>query len=155
MIKIKTHVNQEIAQVWESVLLASATAQQVAHAIKTIENWNWRAGYSFAHIVLGDYNLDDGSIDYCLNHVSIDGVARPITKHEYEALSPYDQYQYDLNVELRDTTISLLVWLKATPELSRDDAWVLVNGFDKLSDEDLARHPEIAESVMEYRARHG
>ena len=145
MIKIKTHVNQEVAQAWESVPPASAMARQVAHAIKTIEEWNWRAGYSFAHIVLGDYNLGNDSIDYCLNHVSVYDVAKPITKYEYEALSPYDQYQYDLNVELRDTTISLLVWLKETPELSRDDASVLVRG---------AEHPEIAESVMQYRTRH-
>jgi len=100
--------------------------------IKTIDTFcdyiqhcfNIHAGYTFDHIVLGDYNLGDGSIDFCLqNDVIMDWF--------------YDQYNHGLSMnylsdnvwenhqwyELVDATtliITFLEWLKTIPETVRD-----------------------------------
>lgn len=135
-----------ISNAWLTIAAESATVHQIAHAINAICEWNWVAGYSFAHIALDDYNLDDYSIDFCLNEERISECVnyrislRYDPLPDYESLPVWERSYLDDEYELRDTTISLLEWLRKTPESERDDAWIILDGFDTADDSELEDH---------------
>lgn len=77
---------------------------------------------SFAHIVLDDYNLEDGSIDFCLHPDRIDAYL----KLKEESLFKYmNDYVDGLNsmVEILNMSIEIIMflnWLKSLPEEIRE-----------------------------------
>lgn len=108
----------------------TAKAAEIAATIKEIKTWNWEVGYSFAHNVLGDLNLGDGSILFCLEQKRIDEwVNQRIEQHygkpvaDPETLEEWERYGYYDEIELRDEIIIALRWLLHTSEEERDKVY--------------------------------
>jgi len=82
--------------------------------------------YSFAHIVLADFNLGDGHIKWCLEQEQIDQWVSYITEEVKKRLTNRNN-EYSLNYDLaeiervKNDTIEFLNWLLTIPENIRED----------------------------------
>jgi hypothetical protein len=89
---------------------------------------NLGRGYGFAHIVLGDWNLQHGYIKYCLEpHGIHDWTLQKIedTFGSVVARDDLDEWQiedYDEIINERDTVIGFLRWLLSIDEYILEDA---------------------------------
>lgn len=107
------------------------TPHEVLAAISAF-NAHWHdvlPDYSFAHIVLGDFNLMDGHIDFCLEDEQVRGwhqskVGEIINHYGENPLSPYlaDRYRFTRLLACTDAIIDFLEALKKVPEPIREEA---------------------------------
>lgn len=109
------------------------SGEEIAEIVEDeIESFNTRypnAMFSFAHIVLDDYNLSDAHIHWCLRQDSINewfnyNLARcdPDTCNP-DSHNSWERWRYDELTELRDATIEMLRWLLTVPESMREMAF--------------------------------
>lgn len=84
---------------------APKTLTELLGIIESFTEQHVNAEWSLAHIVLSDYNLDDHSIDYCLD-----------TCFTKEWLSQVNQKPDDEEI---NATREFLIWLKTIPESVR------------------------------------
>lgn len=82
------------------------------------------AGYTFDHIALGDFNLSDGNIDFCLEPTRIlDWLLDQFPYEERKDRQTFNDYHV---LDVRDKTeatqliVSFLKWLKTIPIEVRD-----------------------------------
>jgi hypothetical protein len=104
-----------------------ADADCICQEIALLKEWEHDAGNSFAHIVLGDYNLSDRSIIFCLDQNRVDDWVRQKTRDYYrrpipdpDNLEEWEKQGYWDILEKRDEIIILLRWLLHTREGERD-----------------------------------
>jgi hypothetical protein len=110
---------------------ATATIDDVRKALEEIVAWDWKTGYTFAHIVIDDHNLGDGSILYCLRPAWIAEVMTQKIKdhlrgHDMPSLEDMEPWQlqiYRQPIQQMAEVIDLLNWLLDVPEDVRDDAY--------------------------------
>jgi hypothetical protein len=101
------------------------TYDEVIEAIREFCNGdNWERAFTFGHITLGDYNLSDGNIQFCLRQSTIhDWFIHKLeclgADPESEEVASRADYR-DLARE-RDTIIFFLRWLLEIPEEIRED----------------------------------
>lgn len=107
---------------------ATATGDDVKKALKEISDWDWETGYSFAHIVIDDDNLGDGSILFCLRPSWIAEVMNQRIKDafhgrdvDFNKLETWEWGIYQQQIEHMAEVIDLLNWLLAVPEEVRDE----------------------------------
>lgn len=84
---------------------------------------------TFGHIVLDDYNLGDGHIEFCLQDEQVErwvkfelddcGIEYGI---DPSTLDVVQQWDYEKVIRSRDKVKSFLEWLLEIPEVIRDDA---------------------------------
>lgn len=109
---------------------ATATADDVRKALAEIVEWDWQTGYTFAHIVIDDHNLGDGSILYCLRpswiaEVMNEKIADLSRGQDVPAIDQMESWQlqiYQQPIRQMAEVIDLLNWLLDVPEDVRDDA---------------------------------
>ena len=81
--------------------------------------------FSFGHIVLGDQNLEDEHIKFCLRQDAINNwfvqKLKDIYRENYEASDGYRELLHDELAEERDKIIAFLRFLLAIPEDIRLD----------------------------------
>jgi len=77
-------------------------------------------GYEFEHIVLGDYNLRDGNIRYCLDDRADKWFAERIIDARCWSLSEEESVRR--LKEYRQQATAFLEWLLAVPDEVRTDA---------------------------------
>lgn len=109
------------------------SGEEIAEIVEDeIESFNAKypdARFSFAHIVLDDYNLLDGHIHWCLRQDSInEWFNYNLARCEPDACNPdshnsWERWRYDELTELRDATIEMLRWLLTVPESMREMAF--------------------------------
>lgn len=87
--------------------LIPVTWREVIEAINQFCSIYVKAEWHLAHIVLSDYNLEDHSIDFCLETCFTD-----------EWLNSCDFYNLPDNEEI-EATRDFLLWLKSIPESIR------------------------------------
>lgn len=118
------------------------------HVHETTNGMFW-AGYSFAHIVIGDYNLEDGSIKWCLENEQVnDWLIHKLTDIHYEEFDSiqegddeYLSYDYWSLVDGTQLTIDFMQWLLTISEYERDRQWCRHHGLpDEPTDEDWAEY---------------
>lgn len=87
---------------------------------------SWTRAYSFAHIVLGDQNLGEGHIKFCLQpHIVNDWTSSQLKDR---ALNPvrnenraWELHEYDQVISERDSIIAFLRWLLSLTDELRDE----------------------------------
>lgn len=87
---------------------------------------NPESAYSFAHIVLDDYNLSDGSINHCLNSpLYHDWLKQQIL--DLDKALPAQSYNEAIErlFGLRESITHFLKWLTSIPEAVREAAMEL------------------------------
>jgi len=100
--------------------------QDVIHVIRMFCEDDRRYAYSFGHIVLDDYNLDDDCIKFCLRQKTINDWF----EHNLQSCDPassnpespndWERYQYDDLTDARDKIIAFLRFLLTIPEDIRE-----------------------------------
>lgn len=78
--------------------------------------YNAFADGTFGHIVLGDYNLGDDSLDFCLKHETI----QDWYAHAHSKLAPIDKWTLRELDARRDEVILFLRWLLEIDEAVRE-----------------------------------
>lgn len=100
---------------------ATATVADVKNALEEITSWDWRTGYSFAHIVIDDKNLGDGHILYSLRPSWIAKVMNQKLRDEFgfepdfEKLERWQWGTYEEQIRHMAEVIDLLNWLLDVP----------------------------------------
>lgn len=114
-----------------------ATAYSVVKAIEEIQAWDWQTGYSFAHVVLGDQNLGDGHILYCMRPSWVAEVMEQRIRDEFGGVVNFDSLEkwewriyYDHAQHMAEI-LDLLNWLYEVPEEVRDEAECMFHGCDE------------------------
>ena len=99
---------------------------QVIQLIDAFDELCPEAHCSFAHIVIGDLNLADGDIKYCLKKETVEEwFAFALSQLDPTAANPesdksWERFQYDDLVETRDIIKAFLRFLLAIPGYMRD-----------------------------------
>lgn len=113
---------------FERVKPENATNEDIKKAINEITEWDWTTGYSFAHIVIDDFNLSDRDILYCLRPSWIAEVMNDKLNDEFYHINSdnvlyLDDWQlsiYHQKIMHMVELIDLLNWLLNTPIEERD-----------------------------------
>ena len=98
----------------ESLRDACNALDDLMYPFYAATGWLPLPGSSYAHIVVDDYNLDDGSVDFCLQHKEewLDFIQERAEKYEGGAL-PND---YALIIEGYTAQVDeFLLWIKTIP----------------------------------------
>lgn len=99
-----------------------ASKEDIDKVIQKIKLWNWETGFSFAHIVLDDYNLDNGSILFCLEPKRVaDWTNGRIESYfgkgrTLQQLEKWEWDSYKEIVQMSAEIVDLLSWLLNVPE---------------------------------------
>jgi hypothetical protein len=115
---------------WEN--MPTATPADIKRLIEAFcnhpEHSNWNPEFSFAHIALGDFNLSDAHLDFCLDLQTVlpwfyDKVAQeeridgrqPASPEKWTEPGPYFYW-----IDATKTIIAFLQFLKTIPEPIRE-----------------------------------
>lgn len=104
-----------------------ATITDVKKALEEITKWDWTTGFTFAHIVIDDENLEDGHILFCLEPNRIAETINRVIKDEFghtdfKKLEPWQWGSYENIIRHMAEVVDLLNWLLAVPIEIREQA---------------------------------
>lgn len=108
---------------WEYSLKTNGLLETISlfdNHVRTVTNDIVQPCYSFAHIVLDDFNLEDWHIKWCLDNEHINEYLIDKLRYVLDEYTNYDNYDYWLLVEGADLTIQFLEWLLTVPEETRE-----------------------------------
>lgn len=108
---------------WDNSLKTNGLIETIdlfdKYVLSTTDNIVWPC-YSFAHIVLDDFNLEDWHIKWCLENEQVNEYLIDKLRYVLDEYTNYDNYDYWLLVEGADLTIQFLEWLLTVPEEVRE-----------------------------------